>query len=368
MKSPLKTSPAVVLLALLAPALLAPAVLAQEKIAISDADISRMGIVFAPVKAMDNNAGARFPATVINSPDSVTTLSARYSGVIEEWQQTSGSAVSAGQTLAVIRSPEILTVQNDWIAATAEDERAQFELKKDQTLFDQGVIAEQRLVQTRNRARQAAFAEKSARAQLALAGFDQAHLKALRESGAGLGSYPLVSPASAVLTQRIGNVGSYVEANMPLAYLNSGERRWVSIHVPGRFASDLAVGQTLTVAGTSETLTLRQKDYVIDSSNQTIELFAEFDRESGFTTGEVISVVLPPSRQGVLVPDRAVVHSGNVATVYVRTASGVEARELTLRPLGAEYLAETGLSAGERVAIQGSAVLKGIQLGLGGSE
>ena len=61
-------------------------------------------------------------------------------------------------------------------------------------------------------------------------------------------------------------------------------------------------------------------------------------------------------------------HSGNVATVYVRTNSGVEARELSLLSVGADYLAESGLRAGELIAIQGSAVLKGIQLGLGSGE
>lgn len=348
--------------------LFAPIILAQDDIAISDVDIRRMGIVFAPVQAMDNNAGARFPATVINSPDSVTTLSARYAGIIDDWKKTSGSLVDAGQILAVIESPEILSVQNDWMAALAENKRAQFELSKDQSLFDQGVISEQRLVQARNRAQQAAFAEKSAEAQLRLAGFDETRLKSLGESGAGLGSYFLVAPVSALLTQRMGNVGSYIEANAPVAYLNTGERRWVSIHVPGRFATDMVIGQTLTVADSPETLTLRQKDYVIDSSNQTIELFAEFDRVSRVTTGQVISVVLPPARDGILIPSRAVVHRGNIATVYVRTASGVQARDLAVIPVGGQYLAETGLMAGEQVAVQGSAVLKGMQLGLGGSE
>ena len=363
MKSTFKKCPTLILLALFAPTLFA-----QENLTISDMDISRMGIVFAPVQAMDNNSGARFPATVINSPDSVTTLSARFSGVIEQWQQSSGSEVSAGQTLVTIRSPEILSVQNDWIAALAELNSAQFELTKDQTLFDQGVISQQRLIQTRNRAQQAGFTEKSTRAQLTLAGFNEARLNALRENGTGLGTYGLVAPVGAVLTQRMGNVGDYIEANMPLAFLNSGDRRWVSIHVPGRFAADMAIGQTFTVAGTGETLTLRQKDFVIDSSNQTIELFAEFNSASGFTTGQIISVVLPPSRQGMLIPERAVVHSGNVATVYVRTDSGVEARELNLLSVGADYLAETGLRSGEMIAIQGSAVLKGIQLGLGSGE
>jgi len=348
--------------------LFSPALFAQEILAISDTDISRMGIVFATAQVMDNNAGARFPATVINSPNSIATLSARFSGVIEQWLQTAGSTVSAGQILALIRSPEILSIQNEWIAAISALESADFELGKDQTLFDRGIISQQRLLQALNQQREATFKERSARAQLGLAGFNDARLNTLRENGSGLGVYFLVAPVSAVLTQRMGNVGDNVTSNAPVVFLNSGDHRWISIHVPGHFSSAIDIGQTMSVAGSGELLTLRQKDYVIDSSNQTIELFAEFNVNNSFITGQIISVVLPPSREGILVPDRAVVHSGNVTTVYVRSNTGVEARELNLVSVGADYLAESGLSAGELVVIQGSSVLKGIQLGLGGDQ
>lgn len=349
-------------------ALSAPALLAQETITISDADISLMGIVFAPVQTMDSTAGARFAATIINSPDSIASLSARYSGVIEQWHQSAGSTVSAGQLLATLRSTEILMVQNEWVAAHSERDNAQFELNKDQSLFDQGIISQQRFLQTRTRAQQASFNERSIRAQLQLAGFNDNRLEALRDTGAGLGTYLLVAPQSSVLTQRIGNVGDYVEANAPLAALNSDATRWASIHVPGRFATEVDIGQTLSIADSGETLTLRQKDYVIDSSNQTIELLAQFDADNQFTTGQIISVVLPPSRQGVLVPGRAVVRNGNSTVVYVRSSAGVQARELELMSVGADYLAQSGLNAGDMIAIQGSAVLKGIQLGLGSGE
>lgn len=348
--------------------LFSPALFAQENIAISDDDIIRMGIVFEVVQALDNNAGARFPATIINSPDSIANLSGRYSGVIEKWHLNSGSAISTGQIIASIRSPEILSVQNEWIAAISAQDNAQFELHKDEALFEQGVISQQRLLQTRTRSQQTMFAQQIWRAQLSLAGFNEMRLDALRENGSGLGSYFLIAPNTAILTQRMGAVGDYVEANAPLAFLNSGERRWVSIHVPGRFATTVDIGQTLVVANSGETLVLRQKDFLIDSSNQTIELFAEFNNSSAFTTGQIISVVLPPSRQGILVPDRAVVHSGNSATIFVRTNTGVEARELDLLSVGADYLAESGLRVGETIAIQGSAILKGIQLGLGSNE
>lgn len=345
--------------------LFSSALFAQEKITILDADLARMGIVFATVQTVDNNAGARFPATIINSPDSTAKLSGRYPGVLERWWLKPGSVVNAGQVLASIRSPEVLSVQNDWVSAVSAQKSAQFELRKDEELFEHGIISRQRLLQTRTRTEQAVFTQQSMRAQLGLAGFNETRLNSLRENGDGLGSYFLVAPDKAVLTQRIGTVGDYVEANTPLALLNPDERLWVSIHVPSQFAVNLDVGQILTVFNSNDTLTLRQKDFVIDSRNQTVELFAEFNDSNAFTIGQIISVVLPPSKQGILVPNHAVVHSGNDTTVYVRTNSGIDARELDLLPIGADFLAESGLHADEMIAIQGSAVLKGIQLGLG---
>ena len=178
----------------------------------------------------------------------------------------------------------------------------------------------------------------------------------------------MVAQEDGVLSQRMYNVGSYVEAGQIIAMLNAGTRRWVSTHIPAKAAEALEIGHQLSIANSGETLTLRQKDLVIDSSNQTIKLLAEFNTNTSFTTGQVLSIVLPPVDNGVLIPDRAVVHTGGETIIYVRTAAGIEARTLELQSIGANYLASEGIAVGEEIAIQGTAVLKGIQLGLGGAE
>ena len=341
---------------------------AQDMIRISDDDIARMGVVFNPVVRSGNDTGNRFPATVINSPDTATTLSSTVSGRIDRWYLQAGEPVTAGTVLATVRSQEILALQNAWIEAVTALESADFLLSKDQTLFDTGVISQQRLNQTQQQQRQTAFSERSARNQLQQAGFNDARLQALRDEGQGLGLAYLLAPASAQLSQRLANTGDYVEVGMPLASLSAGERPWLSLHIPARLATDLQLGQALTLQDASTRLTLRQMDYAVDSSNQTIELKAEFDSDFNAMPGQLLSVLLPPATDGLLIPDRAVVHSGSDTTVYVRTPDGVEARMLNLRSIGADYLAETGIREGEQIAIQGTAVLKGIQLGLGGGE
>jgi len=70
----------------------------------------------------------------------------------------------------------------------------------------------------------------------------------------------------------------------------------------------------------------------------------------------------------VLVPASAVVHTGDETSVFVRTATGVEIRQLELRPVGSHYRAQHGISVGEELVVSGAALLKGMQLGLGGGE
>lgn len=349
-------------------ALLSTSLIAQEIVPISDEDIVRMGVVFAAATPVDTSAGARYPATVVNSPDSAASLVAPWAGTVVSWALIAGQSAGAGDVLATLRSQDILPLQNEWIAAVSALEGADFELRKDEALFSQGVISQQRLVQTTRVQQQAAFAERTARSRLAQGGFNAARLQALREQGTGLGEYFLVAHEDGVLTQRMHTAGAYVESGELLATLNAGARRWVSAHVPARAAASLALGHAMSIAVSGETLTLRQKDFVIDSSNQTIELLAEFDTDTTFTTGQILSLVLPPAGQGVLIPDRAVVHSGSDTTVFVRTGSGVEARSIALQSIGADYLAVSGIAPGEQIAIQGTAILKGIQLGLGGGE
>lgn len=341
---------------------------AQEPVAISPEDIVRMGVVFSPLQATDTSTGARVAATVVNSPDTAAMVSSVWSGTLSRWHAVAGDSVDAGSLLATLRSQDVLPLQEAWISAVTALESAEQALQRDETLFAQGVIAEQRRNQTRLSQQQAAFGERSARAMLGQGGFDAARLQALRERGEGLGEFYLLAPEAGVLSQRLHVAGDFVSAGDAVATLNSGSQRWLSAHVPARVAQDLSVGQRLSIAGSGATLTLRQIDAAIDSSNQTLALLAEFDAPTSLTTGQVVALVLPPSAPGILVPERAVVHSGSLTTVYVRTASGVEARTLNLRPVGADYLAVDGLRAGEEVAIQGTAVLKGIQLGLGGGE
>lgn len=337
----------------------------QERIALKPDDFQRLGIVFAPVKSGAGGAGSRFPATVISSPESVSTVSVPHAGVIEAWQAAPGDRVRAGQALATLRSPEVLQLQQAWMTAAAALEAARFELEKSERLLAEGVVSVQRVNQARRAHEQAAFSQQSAAEPLGRVGFSADALQALRKSGEGLGRYRLLAPADAKLTRRIGATGDAVAAHATIVNLRTARTHWIRLHVPARVAAGLESGQKLKTSQTGDELVLRHKDQSVEDSSQTVEILAEFTAENAHLPGQIIGVDLPPPPGGLLVPGTAVVHSGDETSVFVRAADGVEVRIVPLLPVGADYLARSGLQEGEEVAVRGAAVLKGIKAGLG---
>lgn len=339
-------------------------VLAQQSLPLDAATLDRLGLVFAPVTAPLRGDGARFPATVISSPLSTAQVFALQGGVIEQWAVAPGQPVAAGTALLTLRSQALLELQQAWVDARGAQQQAAAALRRDEQLFADGIIAEQRLQQTRREAQSADFAEQAAASALLQAGYTADELETLL-SRPQAGRYQVRAATAGTVTSLLHQVGDLVDAGEPVLTLSS-ERLWISARLPARLAADVAVGQSLLAADFGVELQVRQLDRAIDTATQTVGLLAEFAGSAPVLPGQVINVQAPPPGAGVVVPAEAVVHNGDSNVVYVRSAGGIEARTLELRPVGGDYLVEQGLASGEEVVIRGAALVKGITLGLGG--
>lgn len=341
---------------------------AQEAIALDADDLQRLAIVFAPVQAVSGADGDRVPATVTAAPNYPNTVLALFEGQVQQWHVDSGSNVSAGEPLLTLRSEDLLLAQQEFLDAALALAQAEANLVRDQQLLSEGIIAEQRLQSTQREQQRAAAALAGTRQRLVSAGFSTSEVNGWLQRTPVLGNYVVRAPADAVVSERLVAAGAQVSDGEALAALQSTDALWVNARVPARLASNLMTGATLSVADSDDTLTLRQVDRQIDNATQTIGIHAEFSGTVDWLPGQMVTLVLPPSDRGVRVPSEAVVHAGEETTVYVRTSAGAEARVLSLTPSGRNYIATSGLQAGEQVVVQGAAVLKGIQLGLGGTE
>ncbi|MBT8146878.1 MAG: efflux RND transporter periplasmic adaptor subunit [Gammaproteobacteria bacterium] len=341
---------------------------AQEFIPLTEEDIARLGIVFAPVSSPDRQSGNRFPATVVNSPESVSEVVMPFLGTLERWYVAPGARVHEGQVLADIRSQEVLELQNQWLTAKAELEQAEFLLSRDRTLLEQGIVSRQRLQETERIATHARIDLNALGGILDRAGFDAETLESLEHNPERLGVFGLNAPRSGYLTARAVTPGQYAEKYQPVATLGGNEQPWLKAAIPVRYVRNIEPGNILNLGGLKETVIVRFRELTVQESTQTVEVLAEFNEPVSYLPGQILNLILPPAASGILIPGNAVVFSGDQTVAHFRTAGGVEARVLDLEPAGSNYVAGPTVHSGEQVVIQGAAVLKGVQLGLGQDE
>jgi cobalt-zinc-cadmium efflux system membrane fusion protein len=339
---------------------------AADAIELTQEDAIKLGVQFESVRSINDAMGIELPAQVIAPLDEGSHAYSLVDGVISDWRASSGDRVLEGEIIARIASNVAGDLQAQWLDADASLSAARLEASRSERLFENGVIAERRLQQVQLALAHAESREASNRRALEQLGFDASSIDRLAESKTNLGYALLRAPREGLLVHRARSVGEPVGVGDKIAEFQSSSAKWVSVILPAALADTLGNSTKLSLMPTGETLTLRERDYSIDPLTQTIELYAEFDTEVNYPLGSLIDVFVLPSESGVLVPASAIVYTEGNNYVYVKTVNGVTPRQLDLIPIGRDYLVHSGLRAGEQIAVSGTALLKGMQLGLGG--
>jgi cobalt-zinc-cadmium efflux system membrane fusion protein len=329
------------------------------------ATINRLGLMFARVQPVNSESGTTVSARVMGSPLMPDAVVARFAGVMEEWRVAPGTEVEAGAVLGVVRSSEVLALQQQWLEANAALRQATAAQTRDKKLFDDGVIAALRVQQTERDYQAARASYEALSAQLTLAGIDAEARSSFTAQSPQLGLYTLRAPMAGVVGRLEAMVGEPVTASENLLEL-SPALLWIEADLPAALASGLQEGQSLRTPGVDTPLTLRQLDRQVDPRTQTLGVRAEFNGPVSLRPGQIVPLVLTPQDGGWRIPADAVVHNAAATEVFVRTAAGIESRVLTLEPLGSDYLARDGIHGDEELVVRGAALLKGMALGLGG--
>jgi cobalt-zinc-cadmium efflux system membrane fusion protein len=338
----------------------------SEEFSLSDQELINLGIRFAPVIAISEEMGIRVPSLVIASPHKRSRLIATVEGEVREWRIELGESFAEGDILAIISSAMASEQQAAWIETRANLENARLESLRTDKLFAEGIVAQRRQQQSQIALQQAIQLEASAAQAIDRLGFDSASRAELALNNTYLGYALLRAPDAGRLVHQTVRKGLPVNPGDVLAELEPSSPKWLSINLSSTMASGLQVGSRLRLADSAIGLTLRQREYSIDPATQSVEILAEFDGSVDFPLGTNLQVILEPPSGGVLVPASAVVYSNGQTQVFIRRDDKIQPRSLELLPIGRDYSAVSGLAVGEEIAVDGTALLKGMQLGLGG--
>jgi len=265
-------------------------------------------------------------------------ITAKFPGRVEKLYVTfTGEQVKAGQRLASIYSPELLTSQRELLEAA-----------KSKGTFPQLYTA--------------------AKEKLKLWKLTDSQIAQIEQSGTVREQFDILADQSGVVTQRNIAVGDYVSTGSVLFNVVNLNKVWVLLDA---YESDLPLLSTgneisFSVAGMPEEnfkARISFIDPLLNANTRAASVRAEITNSGGklkpemFVTAK-IQTAKKPSSAGVTVPRTAVLWSGKRSVVYVKVPNtenpGFEMREVTLgNRMGDNYLIESGLQAGEEIVTNG---------------
>lgn len=355
-----------------------PSVQAAD-INMSASQVQSLGIETAAAEPASNVAGHAYPAEVRVPPANETVLAAPVDGLIQQVRVAEGEPVTRGEPVASLLSSGLVTLQRDYLETLASHRVAAQALERDRSLAAEGIIAERRLNETRGTYNQSDARLSALRQSLSLAGMSDAALDELDQTRRIDPVLDLVAPQDGTVMERMITAGERVNAASALMRISTLETLWLEVRLPIERLAGVQPGDRVNVVDHGIQGEVILTGSRIDPDDQTVMVRARVEAVDGrLRPGQFLRVRLEGAEQANLlrVPGDAVIRQAGNSFVFVATEGGFDAHPverlgeseglLTIR------VSDTGdrppLSAGDQVAVDGVATIKGAWQGMGGGE
>lgn len=347
------------------------ALYAAEDIALSAQQAQALDIVSAPLQRQDAALGAGLPAQVVIPNNQMHIVSAPTDGFVQAMLAAVNEEVKRGQALARLKSPALIEAQRTFLQAATRAELRRDNLRRDEELFREGIIAQSRYLITKNEYAEAA-AELAEREQLlSLYGMSAAAIKHTRDKRVLTSTVEIVSPINGVVLEQMAVAGQRAEASAPLYKVASLSPLWLEIAVPLSRVAQAGEGSKISVPAYQASGKVLSVGRGVDSANQTVMVRAEVtEGAERLRPGQQIEVMIAAPGSATeqwVVPNQALVRREDQVYVFVQTPSGFRAQAVTVVSAAAQTSTiQAPLRGDERIAVRGVVALKGAWQGLGG--
>lgn len=340
-------------------------------VAVTPSQLQSLGVRLQALQTGQPAPGLLHSARVQAPPQSQRVISSAVGGLVEEVLVQEQDLVRAGQPLLRLQSPEFAELQLRWMEAQSREGLSATQLRREQRLFEEGVIPERRLQEARAQAEADRARLQQASGALKLGGGDAALMQRLRQGGAPEPALLLRAPVAAQIESLEVRPGQRVRDAEVLLRLNKGGEVWLELAWPAGRQPELAVGAELQVPDRDIVARVSHVGGVVGDS-QTLPVRARVVKGGErLRPGELLQLRLPSMATGAAwsVPAAALVRHEGQAFVFVRDAQGFRVLPVTVMGAGAQTVQLGGaLQAGQQIAVSGLVALKAAWLGLSGGE
>jgi membrane fusion protein, heavy metal efflux system len=355
-------------------------VLAADAIKMSALQQKNLGIKTSVMQLSSNSTGQAltqaYPAEVLVPVDQVRVVSTGHAGLINQLNVTTGQTVKRGQVLAQISSPELVTMQREFLQSQSQIRLAKQSLDRDAALFKDGIIAEKRLQASQSAYRETLALQNEQRQLLKMSGVSDIAMQNLQNKNRFQQGVALTAPISGVVLEVAIALGQRVEASMPLIKIAQLNPLWLEVHVPlaDIKKSNIQKGALVHIKGIDASGKVIAMLPSMRAQDQTAIVRAViYQGVDNLFPSQMVDAMIAPASDTITnqanfnLPTATLVNHQARHIVFVQTANGFNAREVKLVSTQGNTSIVTGAFVGtEKIAISGTAAIKASWLGMGG--
>lgn len=344
----------------------------SEKFTVNTQQMQALNIQVQVLKRDAEPVVLTAPAQVTVPINNEQVVSSPLGGLAVKLHVQPNQPVLIGASLLTIASQEFGALQLQLLQASSQATLAKQTAEREQALFAEGIIPQRRAQEALSAQKESEAALKQATAALRLAGLPAAAIARIASSGELEDALTLHATQAGTVIEINVKPGQRVEPMTELMHVAQTDKLALDIQVASNQSAAWKVGATLSLQNRAGSGHVTSVSPVVSNENQSVLVRAELDSNArDLRPGEFVTVMLPlPTTSETWdVPLASLAYDDMQAHVFVKTATGFEARAVTIVvSAGQRVRIQGSLNAGETIAVSGVVALKGSWLGETGAD
>jgi cobalt-zinc-cadmium efflux system membrane fusion protein len=351
---------------------LSPLTHADNNLKITEQNFKNLGVALGTLKVANQIPLLTAPAKVVVPPEKEFIVSSSQAGLITKLNAAIGDKVKKGTVLVELNSPDLLSMQRNYLKAVDEHKLAILTYQRDQKLFEDGVIAQRRWQETQ--AQYHAFMSEADEHKQLLqsAGMVDADIAQLAKTHRLSSQLRLTAPITGVVMERLAVAGERVDSLAPIYRVSMLDELWLEINIPQERLASLKIGDKVQIENTDITAKITLLGQSVNAENQTVLARAVIQGKApAIRAGQRLNIQITQASNQTLfkVPNTAIAQNKGEAFIFVRNTDGFMVTPvMVVGKQGEDSIISGELVADSPIAINGAVALKANWLGLGSAE
>lgn len=337
---------------------------AEQTVQLTPTQIEKLGVVQGNLTRISEIPVLYAPATVLIPPNNEYVVSATQAGIISQLNAALGDEVKKGDILAQINSPNLLSLQSNYLKAASALQLANSAYSRDKSLAKDGIIANRRVQETQSAFNAATLEVQEAKRLLEIAGGSA--------NGQLNSQLSIRSPISGAVIDRMVTAGTRIDELTPLYRVANLQTLWLEIAIPQERVSEIKIGDLVAIENTPLKAEISLIGQNVNLENQTVLARAVIKNAAKqIRAGQKLNVQISQSssKNVFKVPNTAIAQNDGKAFVFLKNSNGFIVKPVTqISKKDDETIISGDLLGDETIALKGAAILKANWLGLGSSE